>query len=55
MARHFPVVGYDVDSCRVAELADGFDRTGEVTREEFDSATLLSYAADPAGLADCNI
>ena len=30
LARHFETVGFDIDSGRVAELARGHDRTGEV-------------------------
>jgi UDP-N-acetyl-D-galactosamine dehydrogenase len=29
-----PVVAFDIDARRVAELSDGYDRTGEVTQEE---------------------
>jgi UDP-N-acetyl-D-galactosamine dehydrogenase len=30
LAKHFPVTGFDIDAGRVAELAQGHDRTGEV-------------------------
>ena len=35
LARHFPVIGFDIDRERVTELSRGIDRTGEVTEEEF--------------------
>ena len=38
MARHFPVVGFDVNQARVGELAKHRDRTGEVTDDEFAAA-----------------
>jgi UDP-N-acetyl-D-mannosaminuronate dehydrogenase len=31
LARHFPVIGFDIDRERVAELKRGLDRTREVT------------------------
>src|SRR5262245_31400455 len=34
LARRFPVVGFDIDSRRVAQLRRGVDETGEVTDEE---------------------
>src|SRR6478672_1249573 len=54
MARHFPVLGFDVNQARVGELAKGRDRTGEVTDEEFAAARTLSFAADIEALHDCN-
>ena len=54
LSRHFPVTGFDIDSVRVDELARGFDRTHEVTDQEFAAAKTLSYSADIEGLADCN-
>jgi UDP-N-acetyl-D-galactosamine dehydrogenase len=54
MARHFPVVGFDVKKARVGELASGLDRTGEVTDEEFAAARNISFTADLEALRDCN-
>ncbi|MBI3453591.1 MAG: nucleotide sugar dehydrogenase [Rhodospirillales bacterium] len=49
LARHFPVLGFDVKASRIAELRAGHDRTGEI-----DDATLksisLDMTADPAAL-----
>lgn len=53
-ARHFPVVGYDLDKRRIAELKRGDDRTCEVTREEMDLATRLTYSPDATDLRACN-
>lgn len=39
LARHRPVLGFDIDTGRVAELAGGHDRTGEL-----DAAALASVA-----------
>ena len=54
LARHFPVMGFDVNQTRVSELAKGRDRTGEVTDEEFAGARMLSFTAETEALRDCN-
>jgi UDP-N-acetyl-D-glucosamine/UDP-N-acetyl-D-galactosamine dehydrogenase len=54
MARHFPVVGFDIDTRRIEELKRGVDRTNEISAEEFAKARHLSYSADRAALAQCN-
>jgi UDP-N-acetyl-D-glucosamine/UDP-N-acetyl-D-galactosamine dehydrogenase len=54
LARHFPVVGFDIDRERVAELARGLDRTQEVAEEEFTLARDIAYAADVENLREAN-
>ena len=54
LARHFPVLGFDIDKERVAELSGGIDRTREVTEEEFAKAKHIAYSADVASLRDAN-
>ena len=54
LARHFPVLGFDIDKERVAELSQGIDRTREVTEEEFAQAAQIAYSADVASLKDAN-
>jgi UDP-N-acetyl-D-glucosamine/UDP-N-acetyl-D-galactosamine dehydrogenase len=54
LARHFPVIGFDVDRRRVTELADGLDRTREVTEEEFAMAGPIAYTADVEALKELN-
>jgi UDP-N-acetyl-D-galactosamine dehydrogenase len=54
LARHFPVLGFDIDKERVAELSGGVDRTREVTEEEFAHAARIAYSADVASLSDAN-
>src|SRR6187401_3346229 len=54
LARHFPVIGFDIDRERVTELSRGIDRTHEVTQEEFAHAKHLSYSADVESLRDAN-
>jgi UDP-N-acetyl-D-galactosamine dehydrogenase len=48
--RFADVVGFDIDRDKVAELAAGHDRNGEVSKEEL-SSTRIRFSADPADLA----
>lgn len=54
LARHFPVVGFDVDTMRIEQLKTGKDRTRELTSEEFANAKYLMLSADSKDLAPCN-
>ncbi|WP_462253005.1 nucleotide sugar dehydrogenase [Ekhidna sp.] len=47
-------IGFDIDVDRIDELKEGFDRTLEVTDEEFSKSTNLTYSSDINDLADCN-
>ncbi len=51
LARHFDVVGYDIDGGRVAELVTGMDRTAETDPTVLSSTTarLTAVADDLAG------
>jgi UDP-N-acetyl-D-galactosamine dehydrogenase len=53
--KQFPVVGFDIDEARVAELRDGFDRTLEMERAELEAAAKLSFSTDLEEIRDCNI
>ena len=37
-----PVVGYDIDERRIAELSRGHDRTGEVEPDDLKAASFVS-------------
>ncbi len=54
MARHFPVLGYDIDARRIEELTQKTDRTHEVTEQEFAAAGDLTFSCDEDSLRDCN-
>jgi len=54
LAKHFDVVGYDSNASRVADLAEGVDRTGEITVEQLRISS-LALVSEPAGLADCAV
>jgi UDP-N-acetyl-D-galactosamine dehydrogenase len=49
------VVGFDIDPGRVAELRAGRDRTLEVSEAELKAASRLSFSADEADLAGCDV
>ena len=54
LSRHYPVVGFDIDEARVAELRDGHDRTGETDPSALRESP-LDVSADPADLEDCTV
>ncbi|MBZ2168411.1 Vi polysaccharide biosynthesis UDP-N-acetylglucosamine C-6 dehydrogenase TviB [Marinobacter sp. F4216] len=49
------VVGFDINSKRIAELKDGVDFTREVSREELAAAGGLSFTDQLDDIADCQI
>jgi UDP-N-acetyl-D-glucosamine/UDP-N-acetyl-D-galactosamine dehydrogenase len=56
LARHFPVIGFDIDDSRVAELAAGHDRTGEIETEALEASALrLTGDAEDCRAADIYI
>ena len=54
LAKKFRVVGYDIKADRVAELANGIDRTGEVDKATLDACN-VTFTADPALLAEPSV
>ena len=53
--KHRPVVGFDINAKRVAELQAGLDHTLEVEPEELASAQYLSYSTSLDALRGCNV
>lgn len=53
--KHRPVVGFDINDERVAELRRGSDRTLEVDDAELVQATGLSVTSDTSALASANV
>lgn len=53
-AKVIPVVGYDINTQRIAELASGTDSTLEVEDQELASSS-LSFTSNPADLEGCNV
>ncbi|BEP38053.1 Vi polysaccharide biosynthesis UDP-N-acetylglucosamine C-6 dehydrogenase TviB [Variovorax sp. V59] len=50
-----PVVGFDTNQRRIAELKAGHDRTLETDLAHLREANWLTYSADPADLRNCNV
>lgn len=53
--QYLPVVGFDINRRRIAELQNGSDRTLELTPDELLQAELLTFSADPASIQDCTV
>ena len=54
LAHHFEVVGFDIEGRRIAELAQGHDRTREVTPADLATAE-LTLSSEAAALAGCQL
>ncbi len=54
LSRHFSVVGYDMKTERVRELAAGNDRTLEVSADTLKAAA-VAFTDQPELLADCGV
>ena len=52
--KHHSVVGFDINTSRIAALIAGADDTLEVSDEELALAIHLSYSSDIQTLKDCN-
>lgn len=49
------VVGFDINTKRVAELQSGIDHTLETNQEELKDAKYLRYVTDSSDIAECSI
>ncbi len=54
LARHYPVIGFDTDGERLADLKGGEDRTGEISPADLEASS-LAFAARSDELANCNL
>lgn len=54
LAKHFPVIGLDIDANRVEELKRGQDRTREIDRAQLCD-TAMTFASDPSAIVGCDI
>ncbi|MBL6663201.1 MAG: nucleotide sugar dehydrogenase [Flavobacteriales bacterium] len=50
-----PTIGLDIDKSRIDELNSGFDRTLEMSKDNLESSTHLTYTTDINDTSDCNI
>ena len=53
-ARHFNVIGFDLNAARVEELSAGTDRTGEVDSAALQAST-ARFTSDPAALREAGV
>ena len=53
-AKTRPVVGFDINERRIAELRRGHDVTRELSPQELAEGKLLSFTTKPADIAACN-
>ncbi|ADU96573.1 nucleotide sugar dehydrogenase [Thermovibrio ammonificans HB-1] len=54
LGRKFKVVGFDVNPERVAQLKAGIDKTGEVSREAIEEAS-VEFTTEPEELSGCRL
>lgn len=52
--KKFPTLGFDINKNRISELQSGTDHTLEVSADELQSATLLTYSAELTALKQAN-
>lgn len=52
--RKRPVIGFDINQCRIDELRLGNDSTLEMSKEQLGDAALLTYTTKVDDLSDCN-
>ena len=53
--KHRSVVGFDINTKRIAQLQAGVDSTQELDADELKSAVALQFSSDAADLADANL
>jgi UDP-N-acetyl-D-galactosamine dehydrogenase len=54
-AKHRPVIGFDINQARIAELQAGHDSTRETSSEDLAAARHLTYTSDLDALRPCRI
>ncbi len=54
-SKHFPTVGFDINTKRIRELQSGIDHTLEIDHETLMQATQLHYTANPVELQHCTV
>ncbi len=55
LGRRHATLGFDIDAARVEGLQAGLDHTRELSTGELRAADRLTYSADAAALATCNV
>lgn len=52
--KHFSTLGFDIDTLRISELQQGYDRTQEVSAEQLGLSTSLRFSSEAQDLSACN-
>src|ERR1700712_2573112 len=52
-SKHYQVTGFDIDSKRINELHEGFDKTGECSKEILENASSLFLSSEVKDLVTC--
>ncbi len=52
--KHYPTIGFDINSQRIIELRDGVDNTLEVESDELKASPQLSFADNISAIKECN-
>ena len=55
LGRLYPTVGFDLNRAKLRDYRLGFDATGEVSKQQFESAVSLSFADDPSELCEVDV
>ncbi|QCP47904.1 nucleotide sugar dehydrogenase [Trinickia violacea] len=55
LSRHFEVTGFDIDTGRILELSDGFDRTGELLERELKAAAWRLSSDPEAAIREADV
>jgi len=45
-SKKFKVIGFDIDSTRITELSDGYDRTKELTNQQLKYVKGILYSSN---------
>lgn len=54
-SKHYQVVGFDINTQRISELHDGYDRTKELSPRNLAQLKLFEQTFEPHALKKCNI
>jgi UDP-N-acetyl-D-glucosamine/UDP-N-acetyl-D-galactosamine dehydrogenase len=53
--KKYKTVGFDINTTRIEELRNGYDRTQEATNEQLNSVQLLEFSSEINHLKECNV
>jgi len=53
--KKYSVIGFDINQSRIDELSKGYDRTQEMTEQDLNSSSGLSFSVDSNALKPCNV